>query len=158
MKPNLWTLLFVVALGAFLMEKFNAPETGGPVPDTSDPCVPPPSNPDQIDADKAESRIIAYADYIAALAADPALDDLNLVFPYVELFAIPKADLLSAYCAFNNETVYAVMAINPGTDGAKDTLDLIFTDIDQSARNGTGSYFDFSTPCPPLGNCGSSTD
>jgi hypothetical protein len=71
----------------------------------------------------------------------------NLLNPTVNKFIMPKCELSEMLQYANGaDSVIAQLAINPGLNGAKDTVDIYF----QVFNNlGQIRYFDFNDPCPP---------
>ena len=156
LKPNLWTVLFALSSVAFLYNYKGSNVTPEVVCCTDSRLN---ENNGEIPKEEAIRRFTAYDEqYIAKFntSCDHLADSANVVSPFVVYFHIPPSDLEALYCEFKSSDVYASLSIKPGIHtipfSTRDTLDLIFTDINRmdTSKVDNGKYFDFTAPCPPL--------
>lgn len=154
LKPNLWTVLFLLTAGWLF---YTTMSSEGPA--TVKP-LPPPS--DSIPAEQAIEMIAAYDAKVAAFLNDtahqvngkPLLEAMDVVAAPI-YFKLEANELQEIIAHWGGQNVYALLALKPSTNAnARDTIDLIFSDVEPGEGRIflEGTFYDFSTPCPPLCN------
>lgn len=178
-KPNAWTLLFAITLGGFLFQMMQKPTLVDTL-DPSDiafleskkNCAKEKSNKLKVDLGTTRhAEYIAYSTFIKSAIDEYVKEDtlaqrvwseIGVVNPDVFSFKIPTCEMyqmLKEMPAGTSE-VYAYMAISPYERNDEKMIDLIFYQEQLSNSsdggllvakgNGDGSFYDFTTPCPPL--------
>lgn len=149
LKPNLWTLLFVIAAGAFLYLLSAKKEPA--VTTVENNVKNEQSNVtlrDTISKEEAVHRYEAYADRMivniatCGLNSKARVDNADVVF-----FHLPKDEVREMLSLFGGKDVYGILNIENPNDSIG-IVDLMFSD--KKPRSEGAVYFDFSTPCPTL--------
>lgn len=155
LKPNLWTLLFLLAAAALIYTQWaDSP--------SATPEILPPSNvaiSDSIDRDTAWAMMSRYMIKFKDVLDDDSIQvngksilDTTGVVAVPWYFRLEKNEIAEIFNHYGGQQVYAVLALLPGQRGARDTIDLLLSDVEPSPKNTfiQGTFYDFATPCPPL--------
>lgn len=151
-KINYWTLLFAVAVLGLAYQRYaggqdQKPETGNQRQNISCPETEHYSIPDSV----ADLRTQRYKQLYAPQVQQFASDSCNTLNGGVWYFGVKQCEMLAMAESFNEaDSIYAMMSLQPGSGGAKDTLDLIFK-VFTATGPLTHQYYDFTNPCPPCG-------
>ena len=180
-KINLWTLLFVLALGALIYLNFLQKDSNLPGGRFPPPIVPQAPRAGLLKVDTAMKKINAFREYLKAIEITDTTtkvkskEDLHSVnqpefapskVPDVNRkvyqFRVTQSKQLDSIRHFATEDtlVYALLALgwNPEKKiGEEAMIDLVFrvrTNEDSSQYvDACGyRYYDFTNPCPPLCN------
>lgn len=155
LKPNLWTLLFLLAAGALIytqMQPSAEAEQAVSVQETA-------AASDSIPARQAQQMIINYLQKFETVLNDTTTKiDGKSVLETTGVVAVPayfkfeENEIAEIFRHFGGKQVYAVLGLLPGAKGARDTIDLILADVEPDSGKIflQGTFYDFATPCPPL--------
>ena len=167
-KPNAWTLLFALALGALLFNMYGSKEADkkdvADVVATLGDCNG--HNPTEItsaEADTMEAKYLRYLEYNAEILESLKTSSTPVENPDVFYFRIPKCELQNMVTSIPGGHVIAHLGIKPNPKSGEPMLDLYFSDKDMTmsstgeilaAKGGDGGakYWDFTHPCPTLCN------
>jgi hypothetical protein len=157
LKPNLWTLLFVLAAGVLAYQQLSSKsntETAGVIPASAIAA-----GSDSIPSRAAVEMIATYMERYQRVLSDPnakingrtVLDTTGVVAIPI-YFKLERNEIAEIFRHFGGQQVYAVLGLLPGANGARDTIDLILSDVEPNKGNIflQGTFYDFATPCPPL--------
>jgi len=164
-KPNAWTLLFALALGAFLYQMNSSKAdttdttTTEVTDDKSDPCDTVKVSP--IPAEEAFNMLEGYTQYILENSEfmNKAKSE-GILNPDVIYFKIPKCEFATMAESFPGGDVFAYLGLKPAETAGEYTIDLFFSDQTRTtttttdgevlAAKGDGDeqFYDFTLPCP----------
>jgi hypothetical protein len=155
LKPNLWTLLFLLAAAALIYVQWVS--SALVVQEERPPSTVALS--DTIDRDTAwamlDQYFLKFKDVLdndsIHINGKTILDTTGVVAVPV-YFKLEKNEIAEIFTHYGGQQVYAVLALLPGQRGARDTIDLLLSDVEPDPKNTfvQGTFYDFSTPCPPL--------
>lgn len=151
LKPNLWTLLFVLAVGAlFYTYNSNSAESA-----VYNPCNPDPAKsvkivriPDTTFQDQYKAYEEKYLSVMqdTSLHLDSLIGVKNLDIRYYKLAVTELEQMYCDYMGKGKPDVYVYPIIQSPTPDSN-ILELVFA---MSDERGATSYFDFTAPCPTL--------
>lgn len=150
-KINYWTLLFALAALGLVYQWYATGQSlkqknkreGLTVACSSGQDF---SIPDTI----ATMRLNRYKGNYAPKVRQFAADSCNTLNGGVYYFGIKECELQAMVDTFQNaDSITAVLGLIPGTNGAKDTLDLMFEIFTTMGPILVPKYYDFTKPCPP---------
>ncbi|MEQ8706846.1 MAG: hypothetical protein RIC19_23135 [Phaeodactylibacter sp.] len=157
LKPNLWTLLFLLAAGVLAYQQLSSKgntDTADAAPASAVKTVS-----DSISSKVAVEMIATYMERYQRVLSDTSakingrsvLDTTGVVAIPV-YFKLERNEIAEVFRHFGGQQVYAVLGLLPGANGARDTIDLILSDVEPGKGNIflQGTFYDFATPCPPL--------
>jgi len=157
LKPNLWTLLFLLTAGALIYTQLPLTSTTDNAESTL--TVETESASDSIPSRVAIQMIANYTAQFQRVLIDTTtkingrsvLDTTGVVAVPV-YFKLEKNEIAEIFKHFGGQQVYAVLGLLPGARGARDTIDLILADVEPDSGHIflQGTFYDFATPCPPL--------
>jgi hypothetical protein len=157
LKPNLWTLLFLLAAGVLTYQQLSSKgntDTADAAPASAVKTVS-----DSISSKVAVEMIATYMERYQRVLSDPnakingrTVLDTTGVVAIPLYFKLERNEIAEIFRHFGGQQVYAVLGLLPGANGARDTIDLILSDVEPNKGNIflKGTFYDFATPCPPL--------
>ncbi len=157
LKPNLWTLLFLLAAGVLAYQQLPSKGNTDIVEATSSLNIADGS--DSIPSREAVQMIATYMERYQRVLSDPnakingrTVLDTTGVVAIPLYFKLERNEIAEIFRHFGGQQVYAVLGLLPGANGARDTIDLILSDVEPGKGNIflEGTFYDFATPCPPL--------
>jgi hypothetical protein len=160
-KPNAWTLLFVLAVGALSFNIYGGEKSDLAVIDSCSNVL------DTISTEQAFDMLSDYATYL--VSNRDLMDSLmtrkgGVENPDVIYFKIPKCELQQMVKSIPGGQVTAYLGVKTNPNSGKAMIDLFFSDRDMTninisegaemlVANGEGDRFwDFTSPCPTLCN------
>lgn len=169
-KPNAWTFLFALSLGALLFNVYSEAVVPNPLDIGETGEIERICPPNSISPDKAHDMIALYKRYLEThktIIDELKEGDLGVENPDVRYFKIPRCELQEMVYNLNPEEttdVTAHIGIKIDSSNGKNMLDLFFKEENAKAtkRSATGEilaskgdkgetkYWDFTYPCPTL--------
>lgn len=155
LKPNLWTLFFLLAAGALIYTQMQP--SAEPVQEVTAQATVAVS--DSIPNRVAQQMIINYLQQFETVLNDPKTKigkktvlETTGVAAVPAYFKLEKNEIAEIFRHFGGAQVYAVLGLLPGAKGARDTIDLLLSDVEPDTTKTflQGTFYDFATPCPPL--------
>jgi hypothetical protein len=166
LKPNLWTLLFLLAAAALAYQYFT------PSVQEDTPTTPPTEEGEvlgtfllteqeqtklfsislyKLTANTQRTEYVRYANTLKTLLKDVDINGITNVD--VQHFKLDVASLRSLMQVNENNgdnEMYAILVVKQ--EGDKKVIDLVFSDKNPRSEDfaTTARVFDFSTPCPTL--------
>ena len=161
-KPNAWTVLFALALGAYLFNMYGSKVTTENEDADNNSCQG--TQLDTIPPLEAFEMFSNYSVYRSGRFMD-SLKATGVTNPDVMFFKIPKCELQEMVETFPNGEVIAYLGMKSSADGSSKSIDLFFSDKqvisnaeikaggDILAAKGAAmaedvKFYDFTQPCP----------